>query len=65
MDNQAEGIMRNRIGWRAGRAAVAIMIMGLLAGCVVYPAYGTGPYYHHPYGYSGGYYGYGGGYYYR
>jgi hypothetical protein len=45
--------MRNRIIGGTGRAAMVIGLLLALAGCVVAPAYGPGPYYHH-----GGYYGY-------
>lgn len=43
--------MRIRIGRRGGRLLLAIGLLVTLAGCVVYPAYGPGPYghpYYHP-----------------
>ena len=55
-DNPLESKMRNQIGRRAGRVVLAIALMAPLGGCVVYPAYGPGGYYHHPYAYGGGYY---------
>lgn len=46
--------MRNRMIHGTGRAAVVIGLLMALAGCVVAPAYGPGPYYHH-YGHYGYY----------
>jgi hypothetical protein len=38
--------MRTRIIGKTGRIALAIGLLVALAGCVVAPAYGPGPYYH-------------------
>ncbi len=46
--------MRNRMIGGTGRAALVIGLLLALAGCVVAPAYGPGPYYHP---YHAGYYG--------
>lgn len=51
IDNLLEGNMRNRIGRHAARTVLMIVLTAVLGGCVVYPAYGPGPYYYRPYGY--------------
>ena len=43
--------MRNRMIGGAGRLGVLIGLLLALAGCVVVPAYGPGPYYHAYHGY--------------
>jgi hypothetical protein len=43
--------MRNRMIGQTLRSVVAIGLLVALAGCVVEPAYGPGPYYYHPHYY--------------
>ena len=47
-----------RMGWLGiwAKLVPAVVAVGLLAGCVVVPAYGPGPYYNRGYYAPGGYY---------
>jgi hypothetical protein len=49
--NLKEKPMRNRLIGGTGRLAAIICLLLTLAGCVVAPAYGPGPYYHPYHGY--------------